>query len=267
MDIDSDLIGLLKNNYADFSEEEIKKILENENSKSEDERNSELIDCCINALESKKASGKQVKKKSSYAKFIFIAVAAALLILVNVVMFSKTTEASSDVTLPSSTTAETGDTTVTSTDKTSETTEVITAENTDITADFFKSAENAVFYYNSKSQNVAEDMLNKNILKIINGEIGGKTFGILKLVVTEQFIEKIKAENMCLEISFNSVQRISGLKGTENKTFEFEKVLIALDGENKNVIFFMKDGKYQNGPVKLFDSTLCEDILDYIQIK
>lgn len=263
MDSNSALIDLLKNNSIDFSEDEIEKILQNENEKAENEKDNELIECCVKALELKKSSAQQSTKKPPYLKFILFAVAAALLILVNFVLFSKMGSASSDVSAPSSENNTTA--AVNSTDNVTETTTVISSDKTtsrpDVFINFFPPADGAVFYHNGKPQEITKEMMNNDILKVINDVTKTKKFVTLKLGVTEQFIEKIKAKNLCLEISFKGSHLINNLNGINEQTFNFEKVLIVLNGEFENYIFFMKDGIYQHGPIQPLGSTLSEDIL------
>ncbi|MBQ7957548.1 MAG: hypothetical protein IJ279_05865 [Clostridia bacterium] len=141
----------------------------------------------------------------------------------------------------------------------------------DVTIDFFYPTEGAVFYHNGKPQDITKEMMDKDILPIINKVTKNERFGMAKLYVDNTLTDKIKAENLCLEISFEGVHLINGLHGVGNLdgsksqyTFFFEKVLIALDGEYKNVIFFMKDGQYRSGPIKPYNSSLSDDILAYL---
>lgn len=85
----SDLIKLLKDKSVDFTAEELEKIIETELAKDESETDTELIECCLDALEEMKKPAEVSKPARSLKKFIFFAAAAAALIFVNVLAFSK----------------------------------------------------------------------------------------------------------------------------------------------------------------------------------
>ena len=85
----SDLINLLKDRSVDFTKEELEKLIENELQTDESEMDTELIECCIDVLNEKKAPVQAKKKKPAYIKFILFAAAAAVLIFVNVAAFGK----------------------------------------------------------------------------------------------------------------------------------------------------------------------------------
>lgn len=93
----SDLINLLKDRSVDFTKEELEKLIENELQKDENEMDTELIECCIDVLNEKKAPVQAKKKKPAYIKFILFAAAAAVLIFVNVAAFGKLGEAPAPV--------------------------------------------------------------------------------------------------------------------------------------------------------------------------
>lgn len=85
----SDLIRLLKDKSVDFTAEELEKIIETELKKDESETDTELLECCLDALEEMKKKPEVTKPVRSYKKFIIFAAAAAALIFVNIITFSK----------------------------------------------------------------------------------------------------------------------------------------------------------------------------------
>ncbi len=85
----SDLIRLLKDKSVDFTAEELEKIIETELEKDESETDTELLECCLDALEELKKPAEVSKPVRSFKKLIFFAAAAAALIIVNVLAFSK----------------------------------------------------------------------------------------------------------------------------------------------------------------------------------
>ncbi len=85
----SDLIKLIKDKENNFTEEELKKILDAELEKDESEIDTDLVECCLQALEDGKKPLPAKKEKKKTLKFIFFAGAAAALIFVNIIGFSK----------------------------------------------------------------------------------------------------------------------------------------------------------------------------------
>ncbi len=84
----SDLIKLIKDKENNFTEEELKKILDAELMKDESEIDTDLVECCLQALEDGKKPMPAKKEKKKTLKFIFFAGAAAALIFVNIIAFS-----------------------------------------------------------------------------------------------------------------------------------------------------------------------------------
>lgn len=85
----SDLIKLIKDKENNFTEEELKKILDAELEKNESEIDTDLVQCCLDAIEDGKKVPASKKETKKTFKFIFFAAAAAVLVFVNVIAFSK----------------------------------------------------------------------------------------------------------------------------------------------------------------------------------
>ena len=100
------------------------------------------------------------------------------------------------------------------------------------------------------------------VLKFLNEELNSNWWDMLRLAVTEDDISKLKAENSCIEISFNSLTKITdNCDCIEPCTYEFDKILVVLDGENENTIYFSQNGRYKNGPIRFPHSDLSENLL------
>lgn len=146
------------------------------------------------------------------------------------------------------------------TDPVSDPTRASTTATPDVFINFLYKPEKIIFYHNGKPQTLTEEMCD-DVIKRINKVTKNDRWGLLKLAVNEEYIEKIKNENLCIEIYYDGVQLLNDLQNIEKMTFNFEKALIVLDGDDKNTIFFCKDGKYMNGPVRPYNSVLSEEIL------
>ncbi len=256
MDESKNIIELLKNNKSAFTEEELKKIIDNELSKNEDERNEELLFLCLNTLNNTEAPPPENKRKIPWKPLLFIAVAALLLLLNATVLpglkssFAKTTSA-----------VNTSASQFTETEVTTQTTTFFT----DVYINFLYKPEKIIFYHNAKPQTLSEEM-STEIIKEINNVTKRSTWDVLKLAVTKEHTEKIKNENLCIEIYYDGIQLLNDLNGenVKDNTYRFEKILIVLDGDDKNTFFFEKDGEYQNGPIVPCLSDLSEKILQEI---
>lgn len=122
----------------------------------------------------------------------------------------------------------------------------------------------AVFYSSSKSYTLTS-VERENILRIINEELNGNWWDVLRLAVLEEDILNLKENNSCLEITFNSVKSIQdNCDCIEPCTYEFDKILIVLDGENQNTIYFSQNGKYKHGPIKFPNSNLSKNLMNSI---
>ena len=148
------------------------------------------------------------------------------------------------------------------TDVVSDPTKPATEADTRSSANFLGEPEQILFYHNGKPQTIPKgDVMCDEVIKEINKAIKNDSWGILKLAVEEGYIDKIKSENLCIEIYYDETQTLSGLNGHTQDKYNFEKVLIILDGSDKNTMFFSKDGKYQHGPVGAYSSDLSAEVL------
>lgn len=136
----------------------------------------------------------------------------------------------------------------------------------DVSINFLYKPEKIVFYHNGKPQTLTEEMCD-DVIREINKATRKEKWGMLKLAVFNEDIDKIKEENYCIEIHYDinsdGTQLLNGLNGESinNMTFRFEKVFIPLNGNEEGVIFFEKDGIYRSGPIKAYNYNLAEEIL------
>lgn len=136
----------------------------------------------------------------------------------------------------------------------------------DVTINFLYKPEKIVFYHNGKPQTLTEEMCD-DVISEINKATRKEKWGMLKLAVFNEDIDKIKEENYCIEIHYDinsdGTQLLNGLNGesVNNMTFRFEKVFIPLNGTYESVMFFEKDGIYRSGPIKAYKYNLSEEIL------
>ncbi len=99
------------------------------------------------------------------------------------------------------------------------------------------------------------------VLKVLNEELNSNYWDMLKLAVTEDDIENLKANTTCLEITFGSATKIrDNCDCIEPCVYEFDKILITLDNENANTIYFSQNGRYKHGPIRFPHSDLSENL-------
>lgn len=124
--------------------------------------------------------------------------------------------------------------------------------------------EKITFYSEGKENSLSSSIV-EDVVEEINEELTENYFSQLKLAVTSQMIENCKKNNTCVELQFDSLQVLhENCDCIEPHPYYFEKILIVLDGDYKGVLFFEKDGQYQNGPIKFSQSDIAEDILKEI---
>lgn len=265
MEKSSPLSALLKDYNIDFSQEELEKIISTELEKEENERNSELIELCRERIE--KANETPATKKSFPVRLIILIITAAALVFAFVPSFLKIVKAESPA--PSSqhiSTETTVTTTTPPTDPVSDPTKASTTGVPDVFINFLYKPEKIIFYHNGKPQTLTEEMCN-DVIEEINKATRNAKWGVLKLAVFNEDIDKIKEENYCIEIYYDinsdGTQILNNLNGAgiRDMTFRFEKVFIPLNGNDEGIMFFEKDGIYRNGPIKTFGYNLSEEIL------
>ncbi len=148
----------------------------------------------------------------------------------------------------------------------SDPTRASTTADTNVFINFLYKPEKINFYHNGKPQTLTEEMC-EDVIDEINKATRKEKWGMLKLAVFNEDIDKIKEENYCIEIHYdiNSVgtQILNDLNGESinNMTFRFEKVFIPLNGNYEGIMFFEKDGVYRSGPIKAYNYNLAEEIL------
>lgn len=170
-----------------------------------------------------------------------------------------TTEPKSVVTKPTETEAPTN--------PVSDPTRALTTADTNVFVNFLYKPEKIIFYHDGKPQTLTEEMC-YDFIEEINTATRKEKWGMLKLAVFNEDIDKIKEENYCIEIHYDinsdGTQILKDLNGMKDMTFLFEKVFIPLNGDYKGVMFFEKDGTYRNGPIKAYNYNLAEEILKEI---
>lgn len=134
----------------------------------------------------------------------------------------------------------------------------------DVSINFLYKPEKIIFYHNGKPQTLTAEMCD-DVINEINKATRKEKWGMLKLAVFNEDIDKIKDENYCIEIHYDinsdGTQILNDLNGMKDITFRFEKVFIPLKGNYEGVMFFEKDGIYRNGPIKAYNYDLAEEIL------
>ncbi len=134
----------------------------------------------------------------------------------------------------------------------------------DVSINFLYKPEKIIFYHNGKPQTLTKEMCD-DVIDEINKATRKEKWGMLKLAVFNEDIDKIKEENYCIEIHYDinsdGTQILNDLNGIKDMTFRFEKVFIPLNGNDEGVMFFEKDGIYRSGPIKAYNYNLAEEIL------
>ncbi len=268
----NNITELLKNKNFSFTEEELNKIIEVELGKSEEEKNTELIELCQSLINDQKNTQKNngTKKRKLSFRFISLIVTVAVLLFALVPVFLKFTSPQGNITFPQTENSSVGNITETTSAKATETSTVpvlepiktTTEPDTEASVNSLYKPEQILFYHNGKPQTISKDSeMCDTVIRSINKAIANDKWGILKLAVEDGYIDKIKNENLCIEIFYNDTQTLEGFKGHTQDKYHFEKILIILDGVDKNTMFFCKNGVYQHGPVKPFSSDLSEELL------
>lgn len=136
---------------------------------------------------------------------------------------------------------------------------------TEVFINFLYEPEKIVFYSDGKAQTLTKEVCD-DVIEEINKVTRHGYWDILKLAVFNEDIDKIKEQNCCIEIHYDGSQILNDLNGqsVKNSTYRFEKVLIVLDGNDKNTMFLEKNGEYQSGPLYPLLSNLSEEILKEI---
>ena len=269
-----DISDMLKDSRISFTNEELKKIIETELSKPECEQNNELINLCRTLSEKEENPMQENKSKRKFSfRLISLIVTIAVLIFAMIPVFSKyintdqivTNPPAENKTIESTVSEKIPTTTENPTEAVSDPTKPVTNVDTESSVSFLHKPEEILFYHDGKPQSISGDnVMCDEVIEIINDSIKNEKWGILKLAVEEGYIDKIKNENLCIEIYYNDLQTLDGLQGHTQDEYSFEKILIILDGSDKNTMFFCKDKEYQHGPIKPYNSVLSEEILAYI---
>ncbi len=157
-------------------------------------------------------------------------------------------------------------TTTPPTDPVSDPTRASTTSVPDVFINFLYKPEKIIFYHNAKPQTLTEEMCD-DVIEEINKATRKEKWGVLKLAVFNEDIDKIKEENYCIEIHYDinsdGTQILNNLNGAgiHDMAFRFEKVFIPLSGNYEGIMFFEKDGIYRSGPIKSYNYDLSEEIL------
>lgn len=118
-----------------------------------------------------------------------------------------------------------------------------------------------IFYSGGKTKTPSTQQT-AEVLKLLNEELNSNYWTMLKLAVDEQYITDLKSTTPCIEISFSKLTKIQdNCDCIEPCVYEFDKILIPLDGSNANTVFFSQDGRYKHGPIRFAYSDISDNIL------
>lgn len=145
-----------------------------------------------------------------------------------------------------------------------ETTRVSTTFKIDINSSIH-TPQKILFYENGTGDTLSSDM-NKEIVRIINRYLADEYKGSgWKYTAETEMINKIKAEKH-MEIHYNKIQSFLAENPADER--QYNHILVSLDGQYKNIMFFGTDGKYQSLPIgPLEDDAFTEKILSVIYDK
>lgn len=148
------------------------------------------------------------------------------------------------------------------TDPVSDPTRTSTTAIPEVFSKFLCEPEKIIFCHDGKPQTLTAEM-NNEVIKEINAYLREDyKGGGWKYAAEKTMIDEIKS-HIHIEIYYDSLQTFS----TENPTDErvYNHLLVSLEGQYKNIIFFGKDGKYMSIPIgPLYDDDFSEDILRHI---
>ncbi len=220
----SHLAELLKDNSFNFSKEELKKIIETESAKAEEDMDTELIELCLDLISEKKPA-KPVKKKNAFPfRLAVLAATAAVLIFALVPSFSKLIGAGENITPMNPVTQSTTEKDTSSDETTSSHTEEAPTASTTLSPE--ETPEDSVTEVSQKGSPVTlpPETLSGNVIRKLfkskgfesiilprafysdceiisksftesKAEIKVKSKGKVYLIITEKSSESIEAEN------------------------------------------------------------------------
>lgn len=148
------------------------------------------------------------------------------------------------------------------TDVVSDPTKPATSSDTEASVNFLYEPEKIVFCHDGKPQTLTKEM-NEEVIKEINSYLRNDyKGGGWKYAAEESMINEIKS-HIHIEIYYDSVQMFSTASSTDER--KYNHLLVSLEGQYKNIIFFGKDGKYMSIPIgPLYDDDFSENILRHI---
>lgn len=266
-----DISDLLKDGKINFTNEELNKIIDTELAKPESDQNKELINLCRTLSDPKDPPAQESKTGRSFSfRLVSLIVTIAVLIFAMVPVFSKyinTNQISmnppTETTTNQSTTSENFlTTTEPPTEAISDPTKPATSSDTEASINFLYEPEKIVFCHDGKPQTLTKEM-NEEVIKEINSYLRNDyKGGGWKYAAEESMINEIKS-HIHIEIYYDSVQTFSTASSTDER--KYDHLLVSLEGQYKNIIFFGKDGKYMSIPIgPLYDDDFSENILRHI---
>lgn len=125
-------------------------------------------------------------------------------------------------------------------------------------------SDSAVYYSGGQRTTLTKEQ-SKSIISRVNTLFTDDRIDIAKLAVTKDLIPKIKAEQKCVELIYNSEQKATVSCASGNYSKSFNKILIVLDDDYKNLIFFETDNVYQNGYIMTNSKSFANDILNIVK--
>lgn len=130
--------------------------------------------------------------------------------------------------------------------------------------------DSAVYYSNGQKTTLSKEKT-KAIVDRVNALFASDDYiDVLKSAVTKETIEKIKGENKCVELIYNSAHSslsLTSKSGYRSGSGHFNKILLHLDDDyGSGIIYFANKDVYQSGPWGIGgQSTFASDILNIVK--
>lgn len=120
--------------------------------------------------------------------------------------------------------------------------------------------DSAIYYSNGQKTTLSKDKAKAIANKLNYYLINGKN-NVPSLWVIEETAGKVKNEQKCVELIYNTEQKSQNIA---NSVWNFNKLLIILDGKDKGMIMHAENGAYTGSAATIFDESFTKDILSII---
>ena len=119
-----------------------------------------------------------------------------------------------------------------------------------------------LLFISDDKENICSSDTTTQVIAKVNAYINDGTLKAMKMAVSDDTICNIKSTQKCIEIVYETTQSLhtSAINGAATD-YEFNKILLVLNGDYKGLLFFAQNGTYLPGPIKGSGENYINDIL------